>query len=200
MALSIREIFSVFMVLAAVIDILGSIPIFVSIRQQGKTINPWQACGVAFAIFIVFFYAGDGVLKLFGVDIASFAVAGAFVLFVLALEMILGREIIKDGGNKSGASIVPIAFPLIAGPGATTALLSLKAEYAVANIMIGLILNIVLDFFVLKMLDKINKVLGENIIFIIRKFFGVILLAIALKMFVSNIAIVISNVQLNING
>ena len=189
------EIFSSFIVMAAIIDIFGSIPIFVSMKQQNKTIKAGQACLTALGLFLAFFFAGDALLRLFGIDAASFAVAGSFVLFILAVEMILGREIIKNEGGTGGASIVPIAFPLIAGPGALTALLSLRADYAIINILIGLILNILLDYIVISQLDRIQKLLGNNLIFILRKFFGVILLALAVNMFVNNISVIIGNVM-----
>ena len=188
------EVFSSFIVMFAIIDILGSIPIFLSLKEGGKPIKAMQACLTALGLFLAFFFAGDALLKLFGIDKASFAVAGSFVLFVLAVEMILGREIIKNENLGSGASIVPVAFPLIAGPGALTALLSLRAEYAVLNIIIGLLLNLALDYFVIRLLDKVKNLLGANLIFIIRKFFGVILLAIAVNMFVGNIYVIIANV------
>ena len=188
------EIFSSFIVMAAIIDILGSIPIFVSMKQQNKTIKAGQACLTALGLFLAFFFAGDALLRLFGIDATSFAVAGSFVLFILAVEMILGREIIKNEGGTSGASIVPIAFPLIAGPGALTALLSLRADYAIINILIGLILNILLDYIVISQLERIQKLMGNNLIFILRKFFGVILLAIAVNMFVNNISVIIASV------
>ena len=188
------EVFSSFIVMFAIIDILGSIPIFLSLKEGGKPIKAMQACLTALGLFLAFFFAGDALLKLFGIDKASFAVAGSFVLFVLAVEMILGREIIKNENLGSGASIVPVAFPLIAGPGALTALLSLRAEYAVLNIIIGLLLNLILDYFVIRLLDKVKNLLGANLIFIIRKFFGVILLAIAVNMFVGNIYVIIANV------
>lgn len=189
------EIFSSFIVMAAIIDIFGSIPIFVSMKQQNKTIKAGQACLTALGLFLAFFFAGDALLRLFGIDAASFAVAGSFVLFILAVEMILGREIIKNEGGTGGASIVPIAFPLIAGPGALTALLSLRADYAIINILIGLVLNIILDYIVISQLDRIQKLLGNNLIFILRKFFGVILLALAVNMFVNNISVIIGNVM-----
>lgn len=188
------EVFSSFIVMFAIIDILGSIPIFLSLKESGKPIKAAQASLTALGLFLLFFFAGDALLKLFGIDKASFAVAGSFVLFVLAVEMILGREIIKNENLGSGASIVPVAFPLIAGPGALTALLSLRAEYAVLNIIVGLLLNLVLDYFVIRLLDKVKNLLGANLIFIIRKFFGVILLAIAVNMFVDNIYVIIANV------
>lgn len=184
------EIFSSFLVMFAIIDITGSIPIFLSMKNQGKAIKPLQATLVALALFVVFFYVGDAVLRLFSIDAPSFAVAGAAVLFILSLEMITGHEIIKNEASTSGASIVPVAFPLIAGPGAITALISLRAEYADLNIMIGLLFNILIDFLVIRHLDKLERWLGNDIIYVFRKFFGVVLLAIAVKLFASNIPIV----------
>ena len=192
--LSFVEIFSTFIVMFAIIDITGSIPIFVSMREQGKIIRPLQAAVVALALFVGFFFAGDALLRLFSIDTASFAVAGSFVLFLLALEMIMGREFIRNDSSSSGATIVPVAFPLIAGPGAITALLSLRAEYAIPNIMIGLLLNLIIDYIVLLLVDRIKNWLGNDLIFVIRKFFGVILLAIAVKLFVNNIAVVIQSI------
>lgn len=192
--LNLVEIFSTFIVMFAIIDITGSIPIFVSMREQGKTIRPLTATVVALALFVGFFFAGDALLRLFSIDTASFAVAGSFVLFLLALEMIMGREFIRNDSSSSGATIVPIAFPLIAGPGAITALLSLRAEYAIPNIMIGLLLNLIIDYIVLLLVDRIKNWLGNDLIFVIRKFFGVILLAIAVKLFVNNIAVVIQSI------
>jgi multiple antibiotic resistance protein len=192
---NIVEIISAFVVLFAIIDVTGSIPIFLSLKNQQKSIKAWQACLASLVLFVVFFYSGDALLKLFGVDSASFDVAGALVLFILAMEMVLGVEIIKNEGGGNGASIVPIAFPLIAGPGALTALLSLRADHAVINIMIALVLNVFFAFIVLSSIDKIEKVLGKATIFILRKFFGVILLALAVNMFVSNLAIVIESLK-----
>lgn len=189
------EIVSAFVVLFAIIDVTGSIPIFLSLKNQQKSIKPWQACLASLVLFVVFFYSGDALLKLFGVDSASFAVAGALVIFILALEMVLGIEIIKNEGGGNGASIVPIAFPLIAGPGALTALLSLRADHAVINILIALFLNVLFAFIVLASIDKIEKVLGKATIFILRKFFGVILLALAVNMFVDNLATVIASLN-----
>ncbi|MBR1643787.1 MAG: MarC family protein [Bacteroidales bacterium] len=185
------EIFSAFIVMFAIIDITGSIPIFIGMKEQGKQIKAGEASLVALGLFVAFFFAGEGLLRLFSIDVASFAVAGAFVLFILALEMILGREIIKNESGGSGATIVPVAFPLIAGPGALTALLSLRAEYAVVNIMIGLLLNIGIDYLVIRSLEKVQRWLGGDLIYVIRKFFGVVLLAIAVKLFVNNIEVII---------
>ena len=193
--LNFIEIFSSFIVMAAIIDIFGSIPIFLTLKENSQSIKAGQACLTALGLFLAFFFAGDALLRLFGIDAASFDVAGAFVLFILAVEMILGREIIKNENIGSGASIVPVAFPLIAGPGALTGLLSLRADYAIVNILIALLLNIVLDYVVIRYLDKIQRLLGPNLIFILRKFFGVILLAIAVNMFVNIIAVIIAQVK-----
>ena len=190
------EIISVFIVMYAIIDITGSIPIFISMEDSGKHIKPLQVTSVALGLFLVFFFTGEALLNLFGIDIHSFAVAGAFVLFLLALEMVMGREFIKNESSGSGASIVPVAFPLIAGPGAITALLSLRAEYATVNILIGLMLNIIIDYIVIRMLKKLQRWLGDEVVYVLRKFFGVILLAIALKLFANNIAIVIKSAGL----
>ena len=187
------EIVSAFVVLFAIIDVTGSIPLFLSLKNQQKSIKAWQACLASLVLFVVFFYSGDALLNLFGVDSASFAVAGALVIFILAMEMVLGVEIIKNEGGGNGASIVPIAFPLIAGPGALTALLSLRADHAVINIMIALVLNVLFAFIVLALIDKIERVLGKATIFILRKFFGVILLALAVNMFVDNLVTVIAS-------
>lgn len=194
--IDIVEILSAFIVMFAIIDITGSIPIFISMEDSGKHIKPLYATSVALGLFLLFFFTGEALLNLFGIDIASFAVAGAFVLFLLALEMVMGREFIKNESAGSGASIVPVAFPLIAGPGAITALLSLRAEYATVNIMLGLLLNIVIDYVVLVLLKRIQRWLGDEVVFVLRKFFGVILLAIAVKLFANNIAIVVHNASL----
>lgn len=160
--INIVEIFSTFLVMFAIIDITGSIPIFVSLREKGTQIKPLQATGAAMFLFVGFYFIGDVLLRLFGIDMPSFAVAGSVVLFILAFEMILGRDIIKNEPTSSGASFVPIAFPLIAGPGAITVFISLHAEYATVNIMIGLLLNIIMDYIVLRYLDKITRRLGAD--------------------------------------
>jgi len=188
--MNLIEILSAFLVMFAIIDITGSIPIFLSMKEKGTVIKPLQSTAVALGLFVVFFYLGDAVLKLFSIDTASFAVAGAAVLFILSIEMISGREFIKNEASSSGASIVPVAFPLIAGPGAITALISLRAEYADVNIMIGLLINIVIDYLVIRNLHHLQRWLGADLIYVFRKFFGVVLLAIAVKLFASNIPLV----------
>ncbi|MFL9844616.1 MarC family protein [Flavobacterium rhizosphaerae] len=186
MAFNWKEIFTVSMVLFAVIDIIGSVPIIVDLRNKVGHIQSEKASVVAMIIMIAFLFVGDEILKLIGVDTSSFAVAGSFVLFFLALEMILGIRLYKDD-NPSTASIVPIAFPLIAGAGTMTTLLSLRAAYATVNIIIAIIINIAVVYLVLKSSSKIEKLLGANGLGVIRKVFGVILLAIAVKLFAANV-------------
>ena len=186
MELDIREIITVGMVLFAVIDIVGSIPIIIDLRAKHGHIESEKASIVAGIIMIVFLFAGEELLKLIGIDVNSFAVAGSFVLFFLALEMILGIRIYRDE-EASSASIVPLAFPLIAGAGTMTTLLSLRSQFHTINIVIAIILNIILVYIVLKSSSKIEKMLGENGLGVIRKTFGVVLLAIAVKLFAANV-------------
>lgn len=187
MNFSIIQITSAFMVLFAIIDILGSIPIILNIKRKGQSVYAFKASAVALLILIGFLFSGEAVLKLFNVDIQSFAVAGSLIIFIFALEMILDVEIMHNRGPEGGSSIVPIAFPLIAGPGSFTTLLSLRAEYATQNIIAALLLNLIFVYFVLKSTSKIEKFVGEGGIYIFRKFFGIILLAIAVKLFTTNI-------------
>ena len=186
MEFDFKEIATVGMVLFAVIDIVGTIPIIVNLRSKHGHIESEKASIVAGIIMIVFLFAGEGLLKLIGIDVNSFAVAGSFVLFFLALEMILGIRIYRDE-EASSASIVPIAFPLIAGAGTMTTLLSLKAQYVTENIVVAIILNIIVVYLVLKSSAKIEKMLGKNGLGVIRKTFGIVLLAIAVKLFASNV-------------
>lgn len=193
------EIFSAFIVLFAVIDILGSIPLIIDLKNKSGSINSLQASLVAFAILVVFLFVGEAMLGLFGVDISSFAIAGSFILLFLALEMILGRDIfIYD--MPGGASIVPIAFPLIAGAGSFTTILSLRAEYEMINIIIALFLNIVVVYIVLRATKLIERIVGKGGIYILKKFFGIILLAIAVKLFTSNLAILVAQLYPNFGG
>ena len=184
--ISLKEIVTVGMVLFAVIDIIGSIPVIVDLRTKVGHIQSEKASIVAMIIMITFLYAGEELLHLIGIDVNSFAVAGSFVLFFLALEMILGIRLYRDEEAKT-ASIVPIAFPLIAGAGTMTTLLSLKSQYHDVNIVIAILLNIILVYGVLKSSSKIEKMLGVTGLGIIRKVFGVILLAIAVKLFAANV-------------
>ncbi len=186
MELDFKEIATVGMVLFAVIDIVGTIPIIVDLRTKHGQIESEKASLVAGLIMIFFLFIGEEFLNLIGIDVHSFAVAGSFVLFFLALEMILGIRIYRDE-EASSASIVPIAFPLIAGAGTMTTLLSLKAQYQTLNIVVAIILNIIVVYIVLKSSSKIEKLLGKNGLGVIRKAFGVVLLAIAVKLFAANV-------------
>ena len=181
-----KQIFTITMVLFAVIDIIGSIPIIVDLRNKLGHIQSEKASIVATVIMIAFLFVGEEILKLIGIDANSFAVAGSFVLFFLALEMILGIRLYKED-NPSTASIVPIAFPLIAGAGTMTTILSLRAEFEKINIIIAIVINVILVYIVLKSSSKIEKLLGDNGLGVIRKVFGVVLLAIAVKLFAANV-------------
>lgn len=186
-----QQMISAFIVLFAVIDIIGSIPIIINLKDKGKEVNALKATVISFILMIGFFYAGDIILKLFHVDIASFAVAGAVVIFLLSLEMILDIEIFKNTGPIKEATLVPLVFPLLAGAGSFTTLLSLRAEYASINIVTALILNMLWVYFVVRMTRQVERLLGKGGIYIIRKFFGIILLAISVKLFMSNITILL---------
>ena len=182
-----KEIISAFIVLFAIIDITGSLPIILDLRSKGAKIGPMKVSLISFVILVAFLFAGEGLLSLFGVEINSFAVAGAIIIFIYGMEMTRGREIIKNDGPASAANVVPIIFPLIAGAGVLTTLISMRAEYAMENIIVAIALNMVVVFFVLHSTRFIRKALGEAAIYIIRKFFSIILMAIAVKVFVSNV-------------
>ncbi|MBA5629005.1 MarC family protein [Moheibacter lacus] len=184
--ISIKEIGTCFAVLFAVIDILGSIPIIANIRSKVGVIQSEKASIVAGVIMISFLFFGTKILTFIGIDVESFAVAGAFVIFVIALEMILGIEIQRDHAPEA-ASIVPIAFPLIAGAGSLTTVLSLRAEFSDINIIIGVILNMLIVYLVLRNAGRLEKLIGPGIMSVLKKVFGIILLSIAVKLFVSNI-------------
>jgi len=188
MELNFKEIFTAFMVLFAVIDIIGNIPIIIDLRKKVGHIQSEKASIIAGIIMIIFLFLGQSLLSLIGIDVNSFAVAGAFILFFIALEMILGITLYKeDEESPLTASVFPLAFPLIAGPGSLTTLLSLRAEFRIENIIVAVLLNVLIIFLVLKTSAKIEKIIGANGIKIIRKVFGVILLAIAVKLFAHNI-------------
>ena len=176
------------MVLFAIIDILGSIPIILNLQKKSKNLHALAASAVALLILIIFLFTGEGILKVFSVDIRSFAVAGSLVIFLFAIEMILDVEIYRNHGPKSSSAFVPLAFPLIAGPGSFTTLLSLRAEYSTENILVALVLNLLIVYLVLKATKRIETIIGEGGIYILRKFFGIILLAIAVKLFTTNIS------------
>ena len=189
------QIISAFMVLFAIIDITGSIPIVISMKGKGKEIHPWRVSLISFLVLIVFLFVGEGLLRLFNVDISSFAVAGALIIFVLAAEMIFDVEIFKTQGPTESATIVPLVFPLIAGTGTITTLLSLRAEYHMINIIIALGLNMVYVFVVLRYVSFVERILGKSGVYILRKFFGIILLAIAVKLFSNNLLVLIQTMR-----
>ena len=187
MHISLSEIFSVTIVLFAVIDIIGSIPVILDIKSKAGDIHEIKASLVAFGIMVLFLIFGEKLIGIFGIDVQSFAVAGSFVLFILAVEMILGIHIFKqDERTLKTASIVPIAFPIIAGAGTMTSIVSLRAEYEGINIFIAICLNMVLVYLILKTTDRIERLLGDVGIAVLQKVFGIILLAIAVKLFTSN--------------
>ena len=190
-----QQILSAFIVLFAVIDIIGAIPIIIDLKDKGKDVNALKATLISFLLLLGFFYAGDILLRLFHVDIESFAVAGAFVIFLLSLEMILDIEIFKNQGPIKEATLVPLVFPLLAGAGSFTTLLSLRAEYASVNIIVALILNMLWVYFVVRMTRKVERGLGKGGIYLIRKFFGIILLAISVKLFMSNITLLMEQIE-----
>ncbi len=186
MDFSIKQIITATMILFAVIDIVGSIPIIIELRSKVGHIQSEKAAVVSAIIMVAFLFIGQQLLRLIGIDVNSFAVAGAFVLLFLALEMILGISLYKDEAPET-ASVVPLAFPLIAGAGSLTTILSLKAEYATINILVAILLNIIFVYAVLKSSRKIERVLGKSGLSVIRKVFGVILMAIAVKLFADNV-------------
>ena len=185
--LAIKEIVTTTFTLFAVIDMVGNIPVLASLRaKMGGEIRSLQATLASGALMILFLFIGKEFLNVLGLDVQSFAVAGSIVIFIIGLEMVLGIEFFKSDGNPKSGSVVPIAFPLIAGSGTLTTIMSLKANYFDINIFIGILINCIVIFLVLKSLKWIEKVLGPNGMTVIRKFFGVILLAIAVKIFGSN--------------
>ena len=188
MNINIVDAFSAFMVLFAVIDIVGSVPIIIDIKNKGNKIESLKITIISLIILGLFLVVGETLLGFFGVDIASFAIAGSFILFFLAMEMVLDIHVFKND-TPEGSSIVPIAFPLIAGAGSITTLLSLRSQYATENIVIALVVNMIIVFLVLKSTGFIEKIMGPTGIAIMRKIFGIILLAIAIKLFLSNLAV-----------
>lgn len=193
MLVNLKEILTATMILFAVIDVIGNIPIIIDLRSKFGNIQSGKASVIAGVIMIAFLYLGSSILNLIGIDVNSFAVAGAFILFFIALEMILGVSLYKEEEtNARTISVFPVAFPLIAGPGSLTTLLSLRAEFETINILIAIIINLFFMFIVLKTSNKLGRFIGDNGILIVRKVFGVILLAIAVKLFASNIQGLIS--------
>lgn len=193
--LDFQEIASAFIVLFAVIDILGSTPIIIDQKQKGRPVSAIKATLLSAALLVGFFFAGDAMLRLFNVDVQSFAVAGSLVIFLMALEMILDIEIFKNLGPIKEATLVPVVFPLIAGAGAFTTLISLRAEYAQINILTALALNMIFVYCVLLATDKVERIISKGTIYLMRKFFGIILLAISVRLFTANLLPLIDNLS-----
>jgi multiple antibiotic resistance protein len=191
MHLDILEILAAFMVLFAIIDIFGSIPIILDIKNKTGNVFAGKTTLVAFAIMLLFLFIGEPLLGVFGVDISSFAIAGSIILLLMGLEMVLGIQLFKHESGGSGA-IIPIAFPLIAGAGSITTLLSLRAEYQTINILIALFFNMIIVYLVLRLTTFFENMLGPNGLHILKKFFGIVLLAIAIRLFLSNTGIDLS--------
>lgn len=188
MTVSYKEILTVAFTLFAIIDIIGSVPILISIKNKAGGIRELRVTLIAGALMILFLFLGGPILNILGLDVKSFAVAGSIVIFILGLEMVLGIEFFKSDGDVKASTLVPLAFPLIAGSGTLTTIMSLKANYGVYTILIAIVLNLVVIYIVLKSLSGISKLLGPSGLIAIRKFFGVILLAISVKIFAANAA------------
>lgn len=186
---NISEIFTVSFALFAVIDMLGSIPVLLTLKKKMGDISAVQATAVSGALMLLFFFIGEQVLNFMGLDIHSFAIAGSIVIFVLGLEMVLGLEIFRSEKDNKSGNVVPIAFPLIAGSGTLTTIMSLKSSYHASNILVAIFVNLVFVFITLKSLNLLERLLGHSGILVVRKFFGVILLAIAVKMFRANLGV-----------
>ena len=185
--LDLQEIVSAFVVLFAVIDVTGLLPVFIDFQNKGMKISPVKAAIYSLIAFVAFLFAGNAILQLFQVDISSFAVAGSLVIFGMAIEMIFGVEIFRNDGPDGSATLVPIVFPLIAGAGSFTALLSLRALYSLPDILIALVLNLVIVYLALRSAFLVEKIFGKAFVYVLRKLFGIILLAISVRMFVSNL-------------
>ena len=191
--LDLQQIVSAFIVLFAVIDIFGSTPIIINLKKQGRPVGAWKASSLSGALLLGFFFAGDAMLRLFSVDISSFAVAGALVIFLMALEMILDITIFKNQGPIKEATLVPVVFPLIAGAGSFTTLLSLKAEFHSVDIITALVLNMLCVYIVIRATDWVERKISASFIYLLRKFFGIILLAISVRLFTANFMSLIHN-------
>ena len=187
-AVNLQEFVSAFFVLFAIIDVIGSIPVFINLRKRGKTINAKRAALLALTIFIIFFYGGEAFLLLFGVDLSSFAIAGSLIIFIIAMELILDIEIFKDQPESpKDATFIPVVFPLLAGAGALTTLLSIRSQFADINVLLAILCNIIVVYFVLKAAKRLEKILKPGVIIIFQKFFGIILLAISVKIFTGSL-------------
>lgn len=191
---NLQQTISAFFVLFAIIDIVGSLPIFLDLKRRGRKIYAGKATMLSFIMFVIFFFVGEAFLTLFSVDISSFAIAGSLIIFVMALEMILDIRIFQDTDDApKDSTFFPVVFPLIAGAGALTTLISIRSQYDSINIFIAVCANMVIIYAVLKLAKKIEQLLGAGIIYMVRKFFGIILLAISVKLFTSNLTYMIEN-------
>lgn len=186
MHINFGELITVTFTLFAVIDIVGSVPILISLKEKMGGIREFKATSISGALMVLFLFAGEAFLNLLGLDVKSFAVGGSIVIFILGLEMVLGLEFFKSEKDISAATVVPIAFPLIAGSGTLTTIMSLKANYGETTILVAILINLIIVFIVLKSLNMIARLLGAAGLLAVRKFFGVILLAIAVKIFATN--------------
>ena len=197
MNINILEIISAFLVLFAIIDAPGSVPIFLNIKSKNRSIHPEKATLYSLIILIGFLFVGEGLLKLFQVDISAFAVAGAIVLLIISIEMIFGVEIFRNDNPSSdnSSTLFPVVFPLIAGPSSFTTLLSMRAEYHIINIILAVLINMIVVYLVLRYLGSVKKILGDTGSYILRKFFGVILMAISVKLITSNLSQLIATVN-----
>ncbi|MBR6251844.1 MAG: MarC family protein [Bacteroidales bacterium] len=195
MNINFMQIVSASVVLFAVLDIIGSMPIVIAMRDRGEHIDAWKSTLVAFVLLFGFMYLGEALLKLFSIDIHSFAVAGAIVLLILGMEMVFGLQIFKQDAPPNSASIVPLAFPLLAGPGSFTTIISLRAEYADINIIIALILNMLFVYVALHSTEKFSKILGVAGVYVTKKFAGIILLAISVRLFMTNLSPLLSSIS-----
>lgn len=193
--LDLKEILTVFMVLFAVIDITGSIPIILDLNSSGKKVQAGKAAILSFILMVLFLFLGEGLLRFFNVDIASFAIAGAVILIALAIEMTFNVEIFKNDGPKGSSTIVPMVFPLIAGAGTLTTTLALRAEVHTINIIIAIALNMVVVYFVILKVGFMEKVLGKGGIYVLRKFFGIILLAMSVKLIIANLSVLLGEIH-----
>lgn len=184
-----KELLSVFLILFSIIDIPGNIPVVISLKEKGNKVEAGKATIASGVLMILFLFVGESILGLFGVDVSSFAIAGGIVLFIIGLEMVLGANFFKESEDLGSASIVPLAFPMIAGAGTLTTILALRAEYETFNILGGIVLNLVVIFLALRSANFIQRLLGKQGTMILRKVFGIILLAIAIKLIKTNLLI-----------
>lgn len=193
--LNVNEIIGAFLVLFAIIDAFAAMPTIINLKKQGKTISASKAALYSSVMLLIFFYVGDAMLRLFHIDLPSFAVAGSIVIFVIGLEMTLNIAIFRDSKTEGNdATFIPVVFPLLTGAGVFTTVLSIRAQYADINMLIAMGLNVVLIFIIIASIDYIEKFLGDAIIYMMQKFFGVILLSIALKLFITNITYIVEQI------